>query len=176
MCKDAPLQGDCPNAIKVSVAVGRKQIDWEQLSDRELMDVRVRDLNLRVEGSVLEPRVEQLYEELEAKGLGFRPPCYLADEWLCPDRQPIIGIPFWLAHPRLARIEQRMMYEVEGGAEEWCMKLLRHECGHAINYAYELFKKTRFPAWHTGKLLFNSAKNDIRRYNIEIFIPINSNI
>jgi len=126
------------------VAAGRRQIDWEQLSDRELMDVRVRDLNLSIEGSVLEPRVEQLYEELEAKGLGFRPPCYLADEWLCPDKQPIIGIPFWLAHARLARIEQRMMYEVEGGTEKWCMKLLRHECGHAINYAYELFKKTRW--------------------------------
>lgn len=123
---------------------GRKQIDFEQLSDRELMDIRVRDLNLTVDGSVLEPRVEQLYEELEAKGLVFRPPCYLADEWLCPDKEPIIGIPFWLAHPRLARIEHRMMYEVEGGTEKWCMKLLRHECGHAINYAYELFRKTRW--------------------------------
>jgi len=144
LCKDAPLQGDCPNAIKVSVAAGRKQIDFEQLSDRELMDVRVRDLNLRVEGSVLESRVEQLCEELEAKGLAFRPPCYLADEWLCPDKQPIVGIPFYLAHHRLERIEQRMMFEVEGGTEKWCMKLLRHECGHAINYAYELFKKTRW--------------------------------
>jgi hypothetical protein len=37
-----------------------------------------------------------------------------------------------------------MMFEVEGGTEKSCMELLRHECGHALNYAYELFKKTRW--------------------------------
>jgi hypothetical protein len=37
-----------------------------------------------------------------------------------------------------------MMFEVEGGTEQSCMKLLRHECGHALNYAYELYRKTRW--------------------------------
>jgi hypothetical protein len=37
-----------------------------------------------------------------------------------------------------------MMFEVEGGTEKSFMKLLRHECGHALNYAYELYKRTRW--------------------------------
>ena len=30
------------------------------------------------------------------------------------------------------------MFEVEGGSHAWCMKLLRHEAGHAIDNAYRL--------------------------------------
>lgn len=118
--------------------------DWDELSDEEILQMRVRDLSLQIEGSELEPLVGRLYEELDARGIRWHPPCYLADEWLCPDRVPIIGIPFCLAHPRLKHIEQKMLYEVEGGTESSCMKLLRHECGHALNYAYELYKKTRW--------------------------------
>ena len=106
--------------------------------------MRVRDLKVRIEGSILEHRLERLYGELEQKGLIFRPPCYLADEWLCPDKVPIIGIPFCLSHPRLMDLEQKMMLEVEGADEQSCMRLLRHECGHAINYAYMLYKRTRW--------------------------------
>jgi hypothetical protein len=119
-------------------------VQWEELSDEDLLRVRVRDLGLRIEGSVLEGRIERLYGELESRGIHLRPPCYLADEWLCPDRVPIIGIPFFLAHPRLTQLERRMMLEVEGGTEQWCMKLLRHEAGHAISYAYRLFMRTRW--------------------------------
>jgi hypothetical protein len=56
----------------------------------------------------------------------------------------VIGIPFYLAHARLRRIEQKMMFEVEGGTPDACLKLLRHECGHAINYAYRLYTRTRW--------------------------------
>ncbi len=117
---------------------------WQELADEEILQMRVKDLKLQIQGSVVEPFVERLYAELDAKGIHFHPPCYLADEWLCPERVPIIGIPFWLAHPRLKAIEQKMMFEVEGGKADECMKLLRHECGHAMNYAYELFKRTRW--------------------------------
>ena len=110
-----------------------KAIDWKKLTDEELMQMRVRDFNLQIQGSALEPLIERLYDELASKGIRFQPPCYLADEWLCPDREPIIGIPFFLAHPRLKSIEKKMMYEVEGGTEKSFMKLLRHECGHALN-------------------------------------------
>ena len=30
------------------------------------------------------------------------------------------------------------MLEVEGGEHEWCMRILRHEAGHAIDNAYRL--------------------------------------
>lgn len=108
------------------------------------MQMRVRDLRLEVTGSAVESHIHRLYEELDAVGIRFHPPCYFADEWLCPEKVPIIGIPFYLAHPRLKRIEKKMMFEVEGGTERSCMKLLRHECGHALNYAYELYKRTRW--------------------------------
>jgi hypothetical protein len=121
-----------------------KKIDWESLSDEELLKIKIRDFNLSIHESPLEPLIENLYSELNARGITFHPPCYLADEWLCPDGEPIIGIPFCLAHPRLKHIEQKMMLEVEGGGDTSCMKLLRHEAGHALNYAYKLYKKTRW--------------------------------
>ena len=122
----------------------KKKAGVEHLSDEELFQMKVRDLGLSIQGSPLEPWIENLYSELDAKGIGFHPPCYLADEWLCPDKEPIIGIPFFLANPRLKRIEQKIMYEVEGGTEASFMKLLRHETGHALNYAYKLYNKTRW--------------------------------
>ena len=35
------------------------------------------------------------------------------------------------------------MLEVEGGTPEWCMKILRHEAGHAIDNAYKLRQRRR---------------------------------
>jgi len=85
---------------------------------------------------------------------------------------PIIGIPFCLAHPRLKHIEQKMMYEVEGGTEAYCMKLLRHECGHALNYAYDFYKKTRwrelfglFSAKYSGSYYYQPYS---RRYVVHL--------
>src|SRR6266542_1679507 len=76
---------------------------------RELLGKRISQLGLRIEGSAVQRFVDQLYRELEAKGLkGFRPVCYLTDEWGCPDGQPVIGIPFYLADPQLARLERAM--------------------------------------------------------------------
>src|SRR6185503_6337358 len=48
-----------------------------------------------------------------------------------------IAIPFYLAHPRLKPLELHQMMEVEGGTAEWCQMLLRHECGHAVDHAYQ---------------------------------------
>jgi len=106
--------------------------------------VRICDLEVRIRGTELAPRISQLYRELAGKGLHLRPPCFLSDEWLSPGDQPAIGIPFFLAHPRLKALESRMMFEVEGGTPSWCMKLLRHEAGHAFDHAYHL---SRSDAW-----------------------------
>ncbi len=143
------------------MAKRKKTRDVEQLSDEELLQTRVRDLNLQISGSWLESPIHRLYQELDEKGIQFHPPCYLADEWFCPDKVPIIGILFCLAHPRLQQLEQKMMYEVEGGAEQSCMKLLRHESGHAINYAYRLYKKTR---WRELFGPFSAAYSDSYYY------------
>ncbi len=114
---------------------------WVHLSDEDLLKVRIRDLGVSISGSEVQPRVRQLYHELEEKGLRFRPVCYLADEWLTPDGQSAIGVPFFLAHPRLKALEFRMMFEVEGGTASSCMRLLRHEAGHAFDHAYRLHQR-----------------------------------
>lgn len=127
-----------------SRAVRRPPPDLSTLSDEEILKLRLCGLGLTLQGTWLEECVNTLYAELAARGLVFTPSCYLADEWLAPDREPVIGIPFYLAHPRLMELERRMMREVEGGDVASCMRLLRHEAGHAINYAYRLYARTRW--------------------------------
>lgn len=117
---------------------------WPDISDEELLKWRICDLKLNLAQSDIQQRVERLYLDLEAKGIPFRPPCYLTREWLCPDGEPTIGIPFILVHPRLKNLEKRMMLEVEGDSEKEFMKLIRHETGHAINYAYRIYRRTRW--------------------------------
>jgi hypothetical protein len=109
---------------------------------QELLAKRISQLGLRLEGSPVERFVHQLHRELERKGIKrFRPVCYLTDEWGCPDGQPVIGIPFYLADPQLARLE-REMNDLEDERE--IMMYLRHEAGHAFNYAYRLYAT---PEW-----------------------------
>ena len=117
---------------------------------------------MRIKWSDLEPRVAQLYRELEAKGLALRPKCFLSDEWLSPGDQAAIGIPFFLAHPRLRALENRMMFEVEGGTAHWCMKLLRHEAGHALDHAYRL---SRREDWRE---VFGSTRSKYNPYFYEV--------
>ncbi len=118
--------------------------DWADLRDRQLLDVRMCDLGLKIDGTVLIERIEQLYGELEERGFRLKPHCWLAEEWFSPDGVPGIAIPFYLAHPRLAKLERRQMLEVEGGTREWCMRILRHEAGHAIDTAYRLYRRRKW--------------------------------
>jgi hypothetical protein len=117
---------------------------WAGLHDDELLALRICDLGLRLPGSELAPRVAQLEAELAAHGLAFRPTCYLGDEWFTPTGATLIALPFYLAHPRLRQLERRMMREVEGGTDDECMRLLRHECGHALDHAYRFSRRPRW--------------------------------
>ncbi len=126
----------------------------------DLLGKRISQLGLRLEGSPVERYVQQLYRELERKGLKrFRPICYLTDEWGCPSGQPVIGIPFYLADPQLARLEREMDHLED---EREIMMYLRHEAGHAFNYAYRLYVT---PQWRALFGPFN------RRYR-EHYRPI----
>ena len=73
----------------------------------------------------------------------FEPHFWLSAEWFSPDGVPGVAIPFYLAHPRLEKLERTQMLEVEGGTEAWCLKILRHEAGHAIDNAYKLRQRRR---------------------------------
>ncbi len=114
---------------------------WETVRF-ELLKGRISDLPLAVEGSPLERYVRRLRREMDQRGFLFKPDVYLTDGWGCPDRSPVIGVPFYLADPRLARIEEEQTGEVED--PRTIMMLLRHEAGHAVNYAYRLWRR---PSW-----------------------------
>jgi hypothetical protein len=106
-----------------------------------LLNTRVCDLELKFEDSLLTRCIDKLYQEITRKKLQFHPEYYFTcggDEWGCPDRVPIIGIPFHLADERLTRIEGEMGYTTYDKRD--LMFLLRHETGHAYNYAYQLYK------------------------------------
>ena len=111
--------------------------DWPEFGDEPLLDIRLADLPLRIEGT-LAGRIDQLRGELDARGLRLPIHFYLADEWFTPDGATSIAIPFYLAHPRLEKLEEAQMFEVEGGEHEWGMRILRHEAGHALDNAFRL--------------------------------------
>jgi hypothetical protein len=118
--------------------------EWQDWDDERLLGLRLCDLDLHVEGSPLAPHVAKLYSELEERGLPFKPHIWLSDEFFTPDGNPGFAVPFYLAHPRLMKLEQSQMLEVEGGTPEWCLRILRHEAGHAIENAYAIRRrKTR---------------------------------
>jgi hypothetical protein len=118
--------------------------EWQDWPDEKLLELRLCDLGLRIRGTELEGRLRTLHRELRAQGLQhFRPYFWLSDEWYTPDGVPGVAIPFYLAHPRLARLEFAQMLEVEGGTPDWCMRILRHEAGHALDNAYRLRRRHR---------------------------------
>lgn len=124
---------------------------WESLPDSELLDVKIRDLGLELEGSWIEPCVNQLHADLEKRGMKFRPHMWFSYEWFTPDGVPGIALPFYLAHPRLIQLERTQMADCEGGARDECVKILRHECGHAFQHAYQLHRQ------HAWQKLFGKS-------------------
>jgi hypothetical protein len=130
-------------AAPVVLAAAPKRPAWAKWSHERLLQLRMSDLGVTIEGSVLEKRLAELNDELAQRGILFRPHFWLSDEWFTPDGVPGVAIPFYLAHPRLARLEREEMLEVEGGTHSWCMRILRHEAGHAIDNAYLLRRRRR---------------------------------
>lgn len=124
-----PLQKQQPSS---------SQRTWTRLHKDKLLDMRICDLHLQIDGSPVAAHIAQLYRELGKHFEYFRPHFWLSDEWYCPDGIPGVAIPFFLAHTRLKQLELENMLEVEGGDRQWCLKLLRHETGHALLNAYKL--------------------------------------
>ena len=90
-------------------------------------------------GSRVERLVSRLHDGARQRGVAFRPPVYLSDQWGCPDGTPVIGVPFYLADARLERIEAEQRGAIE--SDEEAMRYLRHEAGHAFNYAFRLHER-----------------------------------
>lgn len=149
--------------------------EWASWPDEKLLEARFCDLGVTIEGTDLEARIARIDAELDSRSLKFRPHYWLADEWFTPDDVPGIAIPFYLAHPRLAKLELAQMLEVEGGDEESCLQILRHEVGHAIDNAYRLRRRptrrrlfgapaTPYPEYYTPKPYSKSFVQHLDRW------------
>jgi hypothetical protein len=121
-----------------------RRFPWASLPDDQLLELRLKDLDLAIEGTWLERCLHDLHDELEQGGVRIRPHAWISDEWFSPDTTPGIAFPFYLAHPRLMRLERRKISTVEGGTLRECMRILRHEAGHAVQHSYRLQRRRRW--------------------------------
>src|SRR5262245_55882389 len=105
---------------------------------QKLLATRICDLTLRPEGTLAEC-VEQVIGELRSRGITFVPAYYLGDDdfWTA-DRAVSVNVPWYLANPTLWRLVNDHLFEY---TREEVLMYLRHEAGHAINYAYELWRR-----------------------------------
>jgi hypothetical protein len=122
----------------------RQKFAWASLPDDELMALRLKDLRVTVEGTWLEDCVGALYGELAERGLRIRPHAWISSEWFSPENAPGIAVPFYLAHPRLMKLEKKMILDVEGATLSECMAILRHEAGHVLQHSYQLQRRRRW--------------------------------
>ncbi len=126
------------------VAARARARPWARLSDEQLLALRFCDLKLGIARSPLARHVRRLYADLKRRGIDFRPHVWLSEEWFSPDGVPGIAVPFYLAHPRLERLERRIVREAEGGNSRLLLRILRHEAGHALDNAYRLRRRARW--------------------------------
>jgi hypothetical protein len=54
------------------------------MTRRELLSVRLCDLNVSIEGTWLEEQIDRVRDELAQRDLRFNPHFWLSDEWFSP--------------------------------------------------------------------------------------------
>lgn len=109
---------------------------------RTLLATPVKDLELEPQGTLLECIITVM-NELASKGLQFAPNFYLGEQdFWTTDRAISINIPWFLANPTLWRLALRQLETAY--TPEQVLRCLRHELGHAVNYAYGLWD---WPEW-----------------------------
>ena len=106
----------------------------------------LRAFKVALDGTWLADCLDDLNEELYQHDINIRAHGWISDEWFSPPESPGIAFPFYLAHPRLMRLERKIMLEVEGGTRRDCMRLLRHEAGHVVQHAFGLHRRKRWQA------------------------------
>lgn len=107
-----------------------------------LLATPIRDLGLTIAGTPLEPVLAHFQKELHKAGIvRLRPNFYLSTEWGVPFGTISIAIPFYLARPDLTAMHAQRVGHLEGIGTANLLRYLRHEMGHVVNYAYQLFEQ-----------------------------------
>ncbi len=103
----------------------------------------IASLELDLRESWFYPLIKQVKGELRKKGLFHDIDFWFSDEWFCPDKIAGVAIPFYLANRNLIHFHKKMAFEIEGETPASFLKLLRHECAHALDNIYGLRKKKK---------------------------------
>jgi hypothetical protein len=119
-------------------------IDLQDASDEALLITRLCDLPVQLKNTLTAHRVARLHRELSARNIIALPHVWLSEEFFTPDRVLGFAVPFYLAHPRLMRLERSQMFECEGAGEAECRRIFRHEAGHALEEAYHLHTRPQY--------------------------------
>ena len=108
----------------------------------ELLGARVCDLPVTLEDSMFAPIIARVRRDLRRRGIDWFPLVYLSTGWHCPDKIPVVGVPFVLATRELRRLEREIVGHIESPDD--MASYMRHEVGHAINYSLRLYET---PEW-----------------------------
>ena len=132
------------NAIEAAYPV----VEWRaanapasDATTEALLRTPVAKLDLRPVG-VLAECLQTVASDLAARGISFQPAWYLGtngDDFWTADRAISINIPFCYSNPTLWRIANRSARAAY--TPEEMLKTLRHEAGHALCYAFELWRE-----------------------------------
>ncbi len=132
------------------------EVGMDQISYQKLLATRIGDLKLDVEESFSSP-LRRLRKELKDRRILLWPDFYFGNEWGCVNKTISISIPFYLATPELRDLEG------ECPTTEELIKILRHETGHAVNYAYKLWQRKE---WRETFGDFNKKYRDGYLYRV----------
>ncbi|MBN2143039.1 MAG: putative zinc-binding metallopeptidase [Candidatus Aureabacteria bacterium] len=105
----------------------------DEICYQKFLTTRICDLNLDIDYVMAHP-FQRLKTELSEHRIRLWPDFYFGNEWGCVNKKISISIPFHLATPELKKFEEDIP------TSEELVKILRHETGHAINYAYKLWQ------------------------------------
>jgi len=128
-------------AVKTKRSIARPTTDdpvEREVGLQKLLSTRICDLQLEPQ-DVLAECLAQVGAELRAKGITFTPQYYLGDDdfWTA-DRAISVNIPWYLANSVLWQMVNDHLFEY---TRDEVLMYLRHETGHAVNYAFELWKR-----------------------------------
>ncbi|HEY9165663.1 MAG TPA: putative zinc-binding metallopeptidase [Candidatus Kryptonia bacterium] len=131
-----------------------------ELEKFRYLDLPICELNPKINGT-FHKLIRKVESEASRKKIKLRPEFYLGTGWGCVNKSISIEIPFWFQSESLMEIEDEMAYDgVESESE---IKMgLRHEFGHALNYAYKLYLD---PEWKKLFGNFNKKYSDSYRFN-----------
>lgn len=119
-------------------------LNLDQLTFSKIMKLTFKELRLSTGSIIHKSEINKIKRELSSKKIDIKTTYFIADEWYSPDGYSAIAIPFYLCHPKLIRLEKKMMGIVEGETAHSFTKLLRHEMAHVLDNHYGLRKnKTR---------------------------------